>query len=325
MPLRVRRKLSLLVLAAFAVLTTAAAAAASNGGFAPLDPASPNAHRTTTAYYYVLAFTSAVFVLVEGTLIAFIVKYRSRGRARTVEGAQVHGHTRLELMWTLGPVAIVAAIAGFVFYELPGISNAPAAANPLRVTVEAHQFYWQFDYPNGSRSIDELHVPVDQVVDLTVRSYDVVHSWWIPELGGKIQAIPGRTNHFWFRAEKAGIYGGQCAEFCGIFHEAMLARVIAEPENVFDAFVSTRAKAQLGRAEFEGVCSKCHGLGGVGDYGPNLTTNPALTQASTLTDVVRNGRGRMPPVGDSWTPEQFKALITYAKAHVYKGATTSGG
>jgi cytochrome c oxidase subunit 2 len=325
MPLRVRRQLFVLVLIAFAALATAGSASATNGGFTPLAPHSPNAHRTTTAYYLVLGFTSAIFVLVEGALVVFVVRYRSRGRARTVEGFQVHGHTRLELIWTAAPITIVAIIAAFVFYELPGIANAPAAGNALRVTVEAHQFYWQFDYPNGARSIDQLHVPAGQVVELTVRSYDVVHSWWIPELGGKVQAIPGRTNHFWFKADRPGTYVGQCAEFCGIFHEAMLASVIAEPQSSYQTFVSKTAAASLGKSEFDGVCAKCHGIGGVGDYGPNLASNPLVTQASGLTSIVRYGRGKMPAVGNTWTPAQFRALSKYTKQHVFKGAATSGG
>ena len=90
-------------------------------------------------------------------------------QARTVEGSQVHGHTRLELVWTVIPVIILAVIGTVVFLELPKISSAPAAANPLRITVEGHQYYWQFDYPNGARSIGTLHVPVGEVSVRQVR------------------------------------------------------------------------------------------------------------------------------------------------------------
>ncbi len=226
------------MLVAVAVLATAGAAAAANGGFAPPAPHSPNAARTTTAYYVILGFTGAIFLLVESLLVTFVWKYRSRGRGRTVDGAQVHGHTRLELIWTVIPVIILCVIGLVVFYELPGIANAPAAANPLRITVEGHQFYWQFDYPNGARSINDLYAPVGQVVDLTVVSPDVIHSWWIPELGGKIQAIPGRTNHFWFKADKQGTYTGQCAELCGLYHAKMEARVIVGTSAQYTRFVS---------------------------------------------------------------------------------------
>jgi cytochrome c oxidase subunit 2 len=325
MPPRVRRKLLLASLPAVVVLATAGAAAAANGGFTPQFAHSPNAHRTNHAYYVILGFTAAIFLLVEVLLVVFVFKYRSRGRARTVDGAQVHGHTRLEVIWTVIPVVILAIIAGVVFYELPGIKNAPAAVNPLRITVEGHQFYWQFDYPNGTRSINDLHVPTGEVVLLTVKSYDVVHSWWIPQLGGKIQAIPGKTNHFWFRADRAGTYYGQCAEFCGLYHEAMRARVIASATQDYRTYVSSTAASDLGRAEFQGVCATCHGMQGQGGYGPSLASNPLLTQASGLAAIVRDGRGRMPAVGNSWTAAQMKALTVYAKSHIYKGASTSGG
>jgi cytochrome c oxidase subunit 2 len=321
----VRRKLWCVVAVALTVLATAGVAAAANGGFTPEFAHSPNAHRTNTAYWVVLGFTSVIFVAVEGALVLFIWKYRGRGRPRTDDGSQVHGHTRLEVIWTVIPVIILAVIGIVVFYELPVISDAPAAANPVRITVEGHQFYWQFDYPNGSRSINDLHVPAGQVVLLTVKSYDVVHSWWIPQLGGKIQAIPGRTNHIWFKADRAGTYYGQCAEFCGLYHEAMRARVIASTDAEYRTYVSSTAAGELGRAEFQGVCATCHGMQGQGGYGPSLAQNSLLTQKAGLAAIVRGGRGKMPPVGDSWTNAQMNALLQYAKSQVYKGASTSGG
>jgi cytochrome c oxidase subunit II len=323
-PARVRRKLLLAFFACCAALATAGVAAAANGGFTPETAHSPNASRTTTAYYVILAFTSAIFVLVEGLLVTFVWKYRSRGRARTVEGAQVHGHSRLEVIWTVIPVLILAVIGAVVFYELPGISNAPAATNAIDVTVEGHQYYWQFDYPNGARSINDLAVPAGRVVDLTVVSPDVIHSWWIPELGGKIQAIPGVTNHTWFRADRPGTYVGQCAELCGLYHEAMRARVIATTPQAYEAFLATSVASDLGRSEFTGVCATCHGMHGEGGYGPNLSSNPLLTQPGGLTAIVRNGRGKMPAVGDTWTAGQMQALVSYLRAHVYKGAASGG-
>src|SRR5712691_9536331 len=123
----VRRKVTVLVLVLGAALALAAGAYAGNAGFAPEPPHSPNAHGIDSSYKLIALFTGIIFVVVEGTLIWFIVRYRSRGRARNVEGPQIHAHTRLELMWTDVPVLILAAIAAFVFYELPGIKNVPAA------------------------------------------------------------------------------------------------------------------------------------------------------------------------------------------------------
>jgi cytochrome c oxidase subunit 2 len=323
----VRRKLSLFFLVTLAVLATAGIAAAANGGFTPESAHSPNAARINTAYYLILGFTGAIFVLVEAALVAFIWKYRSRGRPRTAEGAQVHGNTRLELIWTVIPVVILAAIGIFVFYELPGISNVPeaSAGDRVNITVEGHQFYWQFDYANGTHSIADLHVPVGKVVYLTIVSPDVNHSWWVPQLGGKTDAIPGRTNHTWFKADRAGTYIGQCAEFCGTFHEAMRARVIATSAPEYESYVSSQAQKELGRSEFQGVCATCHGMQGEGAYGPNLSTNPLLIQPSGLASIVRNGFGTMPPVGENWNDAQIKALVQYAKSKIYKGAAASGG
>jgi cytochrome c oxidase subunit 2 len=328
----VRRKLPSFVFAVLLALATAGVAAAGNGGFAPVPPASPNASHTVTSYWVIFGFTAAIFLIVEGLLVVFIVKYRRRGRPREVEGAQVHGHTRLEVIWTVIPVVILCVIGITVFLELPHISGAPAASNPLHVTVEGHQFYWQFDYPNGSRSIEELHVPVGRVVQLRVVSSDVIHSWWIPALGGKIQAIPGRTNHIWFQAQRAGSFGGQCAELCGVYHAAMRATVVAGSEQDFEHYVSTVAPQTIGKQIWTGVCATCHGNLGQGGYGPAIANNSLLTQPAALEGIVHNGftgsQGAMPPVGNTWTTAEFQSLAAYVKEHIYKPASagaTSGG
>jgi cytochrome c oxidase subunit II len=327
MPVRVARKLAFLV-TTIAALATAGVAAAANGGFTPPDAHSPNASHVNTAYYLILGFTAAIFVIVEVALVVFIWRYRSRGRGREVEGAQVHGHTRLELIWTVIPVVILAIIGVFIFIQLPKIADVPSATasgGRLNITVEGHQFYWQFDYPNGARSIGDLHVPVGKVVYLTIESPDVNHSWWIPELAGKTDAIPGRTNHSWFKVDEPGTYIGQCAEFCGTFHEAMRARVIATSDAEYQSFISKGATAEIGRAEFQGVCATCHGMQGEGDYGPSLQSSSLVTKAASLDAIVRNGRGKMPPVGKTWTKEQLSTLLAYLKKNVYKGAASANG
>jgi cytochrome c oxidase subunit 2 len=330
----VRRKLPFLVLAVLVALATAGVAAAGNGGFAPVSPASPNAVHIRHAYFLILGFTAGIFILVESLLIIFIVKYRSRGRDRAVEGAQVHGHTRLELIWTAFPVVILAIIAGFVFYQLPKIENAPAAADPIHITVEGHQFYWQFDYADTkdrARSIGNLHVPAGAVVDLKVMAPDVIHSWWIPALGGKIQAIPGRINHTWFQATKEGSFSGQCAELCGVYHASMLATVQSESKQAYEHYLATWHET-IGKQIWNGVCATCHGSLGQGGYGPAIASNPILVQPAGLTRIVRHGftgsQGAMPPVGDTWTPEEMNALAAYVKKNIYKpagGGATSGG
>ncbi|HEV3404853.1 MAG TPA: cytochrome c oxidase subunit II [Gaiellaceae bacterium] len=318
-----RRKLFSVVVATALVLVAAGAAAAANGGFTPPTAHSPNAQRINDAYYLILGFTAFIFVLVEGVLLLFVVKYRSRGRGREVDGFQIHGHTRTELIWTAGPVLILAVIASFVFYKLPGITGVPqaSAADQLQVTVEGRQFYWQFTYPNGAVSVDTLHVPVGEVVRLNVISRDVDHSWWIFELGGKWDAIPGHPNHTWFKVDQPGTYEGTCAELCGLQHAAMRAWVVAEPRDVYDRWVSAQKQKldtgspALGQEVAAGVCAKCHYFNQKQGtlVGPNLANNARLIDLNGLTTLVRNGGVLMPAVGKYWSDAQIRALVAYFK------------
>jgi cytochrome c oxidase subunit II len=301
------------------------AAMSGNGGFAPPEPASPNAERINDTYAYVAVFTGIVFVLVEGTLLWFAYRYRRRRRARGEDGPQVHGHARLEIAWTVVPVLIVAAIAAFVFYELPGIADVPpatAAGGREDVTVRGYQFYWQFEYPNGAIAVDRMRVPVGTNVklDVTAPDWDVIHSWWIPELGGKIDAIPGTVNETWFNAKRAGIFNGQCAELCGIQHAEMTASVEALPRGEYEAWLEDRADgAGLGEETFAGACAKCHGLAGEGDIGPPLAGNALVEDPEAVEEVVRSGRGEMPPVGRDWGEEQMDALTEYLREELGGG------
>src|SRR5712692_5716176 len=331
MPALLRRKLLVLLATVALALAAAGAALAANGGFAPPAPHSPNAHGINDAYYVILGFTAAIFLLVEAALVVFVLRYRSRGRARADEGYQLYGHTRTELIWTVIPVVILALIGSFVFYKLPGIEHIPAASasNPqLHITVEGRQFYWQFTYPNGAVSIDRMHVPVGETVVLEVISRDVNHRWWIPELGGKWDAIPGHPNRTWFRVDKPGTYTGQCAELCGLQHAAMLAWVVAEPRDRYEQWVNQRAQAsaglELGKEEAQGVCAKCHYFRQSEGMlvGPNLATNTRLTDVKGVTPLLRNGGIRVPAVGAHWTDAQIQALVAYFKQ---QNGGTSGG
>jgi cytochrome c oxidase subunit II len=331
----VRRKVFVLLLALSAALAFSAAAYAGNGGFAPATPSSPNASRINDTYKLIAVFTGVIFVIVEGALVWFIFRYRNRGRPRSAEGPQIHAHSRLELMWTAVPIVIVAVIAAFVFYKLPGIKDVPPAkaqGGPLVVRIDAHQFYWQFTYPDGATSIDELHAPVNRVVRVEIHSQDVDHSWWVPELGGKFDAIPGRTTHTWFQARRMGTYRGQCGEFCGVFHAEMAARVLVETESAYRSFLSSAREPMLvGGQEWRGVCAKCHGISGKGGYGPAIQNNSVLVQHEGLLRLLNDGQNvlkplasYMPPVGRGWSDAQVKALEMYLKARIYKG-TTGGG
>ena len=263
-----------------------------------------------------LGVLALVFVVVETALLTFVIRYRRRGRPRDAEPEQIHGDTRIEIAWTVAPVLLLAVIVAFVFYKLPGIKNAPASAANANITVEAHQFYWLFKYPSGRQSINVLTVPKDQVVTLDVVSADVAHSWWVPAFGGKIDAIPGKTNHTWFKAEKAGTYRIRCAEFCGVLHTGMQGFVrVTEP--------GSRPTAELlGKQAFVGVCASCHGLDGQGGIGPAIASSPTLQSPEALGNLVRNGTGKMPAVGNTWDVRLVNALARYLKV---KFGGTGGG
>ena len=319
MPAPVRRSLALW-LSLGAALVLAASAAAGNGGLAPPDPDSPGADRIRDIYWLLVAIAAFIFLLVVVPLVIFITRYRSGGRDRSVEGPQVRGNRNLEIGWTVGAVLILVVIATVVFYKLPGINNLEeeaGAAGELRVVVEGRQFYWLYRYPNGAVAIDRMRVPQGRVVraEITAPDGDVNHSFWVPALQGKFDAIPGVTNTLEFDASETGVYQGQCAEFCGIQHAAMDIEVEVMAADEFERWVEERAgdTAQLGEEEFNGVCAKCHRLGDEKRLiGPSLTA-AQLQDAEALEEIVRNGRGEMPAVGRGWTDEQMRALTEYAR------------
>jgi len=311
---------------ALAALVFAAPALGDNGGLTPVEPASENAQAIHDAYILILFVTGFVFVIVETTLVVFLVRYRRGRRAREGEGPQVRGHTRMEVVWTVVPVILLAIIVAFVFVKLPEIEDAPAAgpADSVEVTVEGHQYYWLYRYQGGEIAIDDLVVPVNKVVTLEVVAPDVIHSWWIPALGGKIDAIPGRTNHTWFRAEREGTFTGRCAELCGAQHAAMTASVRAVSDAAFARFLATHAPTSetVGKETFEGVCSKCHGPQGEGtDEAPPIARR--VFDATTVA-LIKNGGTRMPAVGEDWSDEHIAATIRYLNQSIGAGAQSGG-
>jgi cytochrome c oxidase subunit II len=339
MPTLVRAKLSAVSTYAFGLALAAPGFAhADNGGFTPQTPESTGAEGIKHAFWLIVGLTGGIFVLVTGSLLLFIVRFRARGRPRELEGPQIRGNTRLEVGWTLLPVLIVTAIAAFVFYKLPVIDNpkpANAASRPVNVTIKGYRFYWQFLYPNGAIGIDTLRLPVGRVVDLAITTVpsEVIHSWWIPKLGEKRDAIPGRVNHLKLKIVRPGTFVGQCAEFCGLQHSAMLGKVIAMPASEYDRWVRSEKTAQaangagdIGRLEWQGVCAKCHGALAQGAIGPSLQGNPVINDRRALTTVVHYGRRLMPRVGPDWTSKQIGALQAYMKKHFGRqgGGAASG-
>jgi cytochrome c oxidase subunit II len=326
MPVAVRRAFFATLVTGLAALAVASAAVAGNGGFLPGEAHSPNAHRVHDAFVFVSIFTGVIFVAVEGALVLFVVKYRRGKRARTAEGPQIHGSSRLEFLWTVAPVLFLVAIGTFVFFKLPGIADAPkaSAAEETTVQISGAQFYWQFTYPNHAVSVGTMVAPADQVVheDITAPTWDVIHSWWVPDFGGKYDAIPGKVNTTWFKAP-AGSYVARCYELCGIQHAAMKATVRVVPRSEYDAFIARRASGAgtraLGGEEWTGVCQSCHRLDEK-YIGPALRGNPLLGDRRGIETLLRNGQGQMPPVGKNWSDHQIDALVAFTKQYAKGGS-----
>ena len=222
---------------------------------------SKNAESIDTLYKIVLAISLLVFVGVEGALLYSLVKFRAR---KDAVPAQIRGNTRLEVGWTLGAAVILVVLSVVTFAMLPSIRNPPnsdadgfptqrivnvqnaAAYQPrtpngraLNIEVNGQRYVWRYTYPdddtnilNNAFSYETLVVPTKTTVTLTIQAQDVAHAWWIPELGGKADAVPGHTNFTWFKVSEPGTFRGQCAELCGRNHADMLAKVVAmEPDD----------------------------------------------------------------------------------------------
>ena len=177
-----------------------------------------------------------VFILVEGALLYAI--FRFRGRPDDPEPAQIHGNTTIEIIWTLIPALILAAIA---VPTVKGIfeTGLTPPGQLLKIEVIGHQWWWEFRYPEYNlTTANELHVPAGRTVELLQHSNDVVHSFWPPRFAGKRDVFPGRQTRLWFKADSTGLFPGQCAEFCGIQHARMAFQVRATSPQEFDAWVA---------------------------------------------------------------------------------------
>jgi cytochrome c oxidase subunit 2 len=212
------------------------------------------------------------------------------------------------------------------------VPEAGAQGGRLDVRVEGRQFFWQFEYPNGVLTVDRLRAPAGRPVqmEITAPEHDVNHSWWIPALGGKMDAIPGQTTEYWFQAESPGIYRGQCAEFCGVQHARMAAYVDVLPAAEFDAWMREERRRQatgrstLGAETFQAACAKCHGFEGEGGIGPGLRDNPQVSDRRALIEIVVNGRNEMPAVGKALPAHQLSALARHMRSEFGQGGGGGG-
>jgi cytochrome c oxidase subunit 2 len=264
------RKLTLTCgLALLTVMVGAPAAMA--GILLPESGGSPNADQISSLYKITLYVSLVVFIGVEGALIYALYKFRAR---KGVAAAQIHGNTRLEIGWTLGAALILVVLGAVTFTKLDSIRNPPNSGpggleltdgvdyattdalkppngKSLNIQVNGQQYVWRFTYPGGkladglddAYSYEKLVVPINTTVTLDIVSQDVVHSWWIPQLGGKFDAVPGYPNHTWFKISKPGVYKGQCAFLCGRLHARMIAEVDAVTPAQYTAWLAAQTKA----------------------------------------------------------------------------------
>jgi cytochrome c oxidase subunit II len=265
------RRLALAVaLALVALLVLAGTAFAS--AVVPESGGSPNADDIATLYKLILAVAVVIFIGVEGALFYSLFKFRARKGAVP---AQIRGNTRLEVGWTVGAALILVVLAVFTFAKLGAIRNPPnsgpaglqladgvlVAEGPakrlppngksLNICVNGQQYIWRYTYANDCAnaplnspfSYQQMVVPVDTTVTLDINAQDVAHSWWIPKLGGKFDAIPGYTNHTWFKipGKLVGrLFTGQCAELCGRNHANMTAQVRAVTPAEYERWLAQR-------------------------------------------------------------------------------------
>src|SRR5581483_1975716 len=236
-------------------------------------------------YLLKLTFFAAVgvFILVEGFLIFVVFRYRAHA-SETGAPAQVHGNTRLEVIWTIIPAVMLIGIAvptTRIIFD----TQAPAPKDSLPVTVIGHQWWWEFQYPTlGVTTANELHLPVGQTAAFSLESADVQHSFWLPRLGGKRDVIPNHVNELWWAARDVGTTPGQCAQYCGTSHANMRMIAVVQSQADFSQWVQAQkaqpaqppdgSAAAAGRAVFaRSACIGCHTVEGVsqGKVGPDLT------------------------------------------------------
>jgi cytochrome c oxidase subunit 2 len=265
------------ILAALAPALVAALllpAAAGADLLSPESGGSENADVIDRLYWIVFVMAMTILVGVWAALLYSMIKFRAR---RGAVPAQIRGNTRLEIGWTVGAALVLVVIAVVTFVALDDIRNAPesgangvrlqqsgqptgtpdteavpASGRSLRIQVNGLQYVWRYTYGDGDRNLlnnafsyEEMVVPVDTTVTLEIKAQDVIHSWWIPELGGKMDAVPGHTNWTWFKipADQAGrVFRGQCAELCGRNHANMIAHVRAVTPEEYEAFIERRKR-----------------------------------------------------------------------------------
>jgi cytochrome c oxidase subunit 2 len=252
------------------------------------DPHSTPALSIYHLSHFVLAVTAVIFLVVFSLLAYVVVKFRGKAAGAEREPAQVYGSTQIELAWTVIPILTVVVLFLATARVIHAIQDAPKPADAVEVTAIGHQFWWEFRYPGlGIVTANELHVPVSDPFHprptfLKLLSADTDHSFWVPQLAGKTDLIPNRINEMWMDPQHAGIYLGQCAQYCGTQHAKMLLRVVVDSQETFEGWIHAQEQPAIqnekeiaGRRVFEATtCMNCHAIRGTaatGRFGPDLT------------------------------------------------------
>ena len=230
----------------------------------PKAGGSPNADQIHSLYLIILYIALVVFVGVEGALIYSLYKFRAK---KNKVAAQIHGNTRLEIGWTVGAALILVILTVVTFVKLPSIINPPNSQAPflesaltqpsppngkkLVICVQGRQYIWRYVYGAACEtnpfkaglpySFQTMYVPQGVTVVLSITSVDVIHSWWVPSLGGKVDAVPGYTTYTWFQARGPALYHGNCAQLCGRQHAFMTALVDAIPASEYQAWLTRQS------------------------------------------------------------------------------------
>ena len=279
------------ILAALTTTDALATAPVCDSGTAPsptmFAPRSVPAELILDLSWLVWAICAGIFLIMEALIIWCIVKYRRSKDDRT-EAPQVYGSNPIELAWTVVPTLIVFVLFLVSARTIFEIDKSTPPEGSLEITVVGHQWWWEFDYPEyGFITANELHVPLTRngervSIYLTLESNDVIHSFWVPQLGGKKDVVPNHINHLWLEPTMPGTYVGQCAEYCGTQHANMLITVVVHPEEDFEAWVAHQqtdavqdTSVATGRDLFlSTACINCHTIRGTvanGTFAPDLT------------------------------------------------------
>ena len=202
------------------------------------------AEKQAEIFYVAMWPALAIMILVLGGLLVIMLRFRERDPKHIPP--QIHGNTRLEVAWTIAPAILLLAIGIPMVVMVFDLGREPSE-DAFRVDVIAQRFSWEFQYPEYTDEdgtplsvFDQsgFHIPAGREVAFYLQSVDVIHSFWLPKLGGKLDIVPGQVNVLWLIADEPGSFSGQCAEYCGLNHANMTMTVIAQPQAELDAWAA---------------------------------------------------------------------------------------